>query len=737
MTRSPRRNAARALGVLAAIASIAACNVLAGIDKPRSVVDPALANGGASGSGTGGSSSGTDAGPICLHNSDCADDRVCLFQHCSFPCAEDRDCQNGARCLNTDVGQACIVANAACAGGCPSGSVCSTGTCRNSCKTVQQCLADQDCVTGICRGNDSAHETPGTMTGEAGAGGASGAAAAPGAGGAPESMPDAGTPLCTTEAELRCDGAGEATRSVCTQGQWVAADPCAHGQLCDNSSPAAACKDAMPACVGMKPGAKLCDGVTRITCGPDLVTAETHDCQDAAHCADATGSVCAACIDTEYSCDGSLLKKCNALHTGFDNDTDCGTLPCNSTLGMCTVKVCAANQFTCDAPSNTLDKCNADGTAFASQTPCHANICDAAGGQCDVCVANTALNCKDAANKTVCNADGQGTHTVKCSDESASTPVCVGIALCRQCSPGDTQCSDLHGYQTCINSGQWSTTVTPCTGQACSLGKCIGSCEPGAVGCVDKANYEKCSNLGAPGPSTSCGGNACYLNQCTGSCVPGTQSCATGATTTQPQTCADDGSVAAKGVACVLYDSICKVTSNVAACTANAAYPLGETTAFSTTTSVVTDMIFGNPVLATKNEHVAKFALIPAGTATLNCNVRMILYADDGSQTGKAGNPAALLGNTALHKVVAADVSANLITLDSTTGQISLVAGKYYWVMGDYACSTPVVASQADTSKPDLKYATVASGSVPAQFPAASTAAHLSVSQYLMVQDLP
>src|SRR5690606_20143184 len=102
---------------LAALIGALACNTLLGIESPN-IVD----------------------GEGCLLNSDCTQSaHVCLFKTCSPPCEEDKDCSEGARCLETEVGTACVRAvDASCEGAetneCPDGTTCANGSCRVACE---------------------------------------------------------------------------------------------------------------------------------------------------------------------------------------------------------------------------------------------------------------------------------------------------------------------------------------------------------------------------------------------------------------------------------------------------------------------------------------------------------------------------------------------------------------------------------------------------------------------------
>lgn len=70
------------------------------------------------------------------------------------------------------------------------------------------------------------------------------------------------------------------------------------------------------------------------------------------------------------------------------------------------------------------------------------------------------------------------------------------------CVPSATQCSG-NGFQTCSTSGVWGP-ATPCVGQACVNGTCVGSCVPGSVRCSGGI-VQTCDARGA----WSVGGVAC------------------------------------------------------------------------------------------------------------------------------------------------------------------------------------------------------------------------------------
>jgi hypothetical protein len=153
----------------------------------------------------------------CLLNSQCLRDEVCIFRTCSPPCLEDEDCANGARCLRTARGTACVTLSAARCGGensCPEGSACIDGACRNECADGGACLGDQICTPrAVCVGTDPAHDpaADGGVTADAGrdgGGGRDGGDAGP--------CIDAGAEDCFNDRDDDCDGDTDCADSQCS-----------------------------------------------------------------------------------------------------------------------------------------------------------------------------------------------------------------------------------------------------------------------------------------------------------------------------------------------------------------------------------------------------------------------------------------------------------------------------------------------------------------------------------------
>ncbi len=320
---------------------------------------------------------------------------------------------------------------------------------------------------------------------------------------------------CTGECSpgtYRCAGEASDQRESCSDDGYWAADPgatCASGSLCDRYAVTpGTCKPIVSGCEGMSPDDAVCSGLTRIVCGPDLVTSSNGDtCSSAALCQLGTGTACAVCTTGQHRCEGAQLYECNDTHTGWDIDgAPCSSAAlCNETLGQCTTQVCFANNYYCDVDDNLLH-CNPDGTGYvaADTVPCGEGLCDATdplAGECDVCFVGTYLGC-DGNSRIRCDSEGQGTTLEACG---GNFPVCIEsgdpvTSSCVECVTGDAYC-DGQELNTCVDN---SWTTDDCTdngtyGQTCRdlAGgfACIGECTVGVTRCSGN-NSELCDATG-------------------------------------------------------------------------------------------------------------------------------------------------------------------------------------------------------------------------------------------------
>ncbi|MCC6647689.1 MAG: hypothetical protein IT374_19230 [Polyangiaceae bacterium] len=294
----------------------------------------------------------------------------------------------------------------------------------------------------------------GASAGQAGAGqagasaGQAGASGKPGAGGGAIGAP------CTKEESFSCLGAAQPVVLKCTGGVWQSAIVCAEGKRCDSTAPLTQgdrCAPIVPECASQAPGAVVCKGAERVTCGPDLVTSTREVCGSPALCALGKGSSCAKCEPGTFSCDGAVLSKCDPTKLEFTPLQTCASPEqCNDASGACTSEICAPGTYYCNGELLLL--CKADGTSYNLVSGCSGGYCDAAGGQCDKCLAGTQL-CVDANTAGTCSSNGQSVFAQSCG---AATPYCVGAGVCAACR-ADTDCP---------------VPKSPCQARACVSGKC-------------------------------------------------------------------------------------------------------------------------------------------------------------------------------------------------------------------------------------------------------------------------
>lgn len=520
------------VGSLAALCFIltVACNAIVGIEDPV-IID--------AGSGE------------CLLNSDCPnEDDVCIFSTCSPPCNADRDCPEGARCLKTAAGTACVTNSAAkCTkDSCPDGSICSDGVCRNDCRADPEvCLKDQICdEDGVCRGTDPEHDQPadqgqagsdagpepsqgGSSTG--GGKSATGGKQSSGGQGGVDSEPRAGSSGrvqyggqagsgdtvelggqggssgaagslgqdCEPEGLLACVGYAATGRLRCEQGQWKPFTPCPDGTLCDNGAEEpGACATVPEECRGRQPNEAFCQDATRIECGPDLVTLSSEACASAQHCTLGTGSWCAMCLSNEHRCVDTLLQVCNSEHTGFDDVVRCTDDPCNAEAGACTTLVCLEpGALRCDG--DRLERCSEAQDGFELVEQCGEGLCDSEALECDICAADSTW-CEPPSTLVSCSADGQRESESSCS---APTPYCAG-GRCVECTEASHCAAPNDCYSPACNTGTGQCELNfKGTGSTCEGGYCNAAAQ-----CVECLQEDHCS------VSNDCYSPTCNSYQC-------------------------------------------------------------------------------------------------------------------------------------------------------------------------------------------------------------------------------
>ncbi len=185
---------------------------------------------------------------------------------------------------------------------------------------------------------------------------------------------------CSQPGALGCNGHAQKLQLLCDGSKWVSNGVCPGAQICDTrpGPTAGSCQDPAPGCVGKTPGASFCEGATRKTCGPDLITVVTRECTDEQHCKDGVGTECAkTCSPGAYRCNLDTLEMCNSAGAGYDPVKVCPPGGCDSTRKACVEcksgdKGCAGNTpRACDSTGHwkLLDPC-------VSPTPtCVSGVC--------------------------------------------------------------------------------------------------------------------------------------------------------------------------------------------------------------------------------------------------------------------------------------------------------------------------------------------------------------------------
>lgn len=484
---------------LALTTTFLGCNAIFGIEKP--IIAEGLggdANLGGNDNGETGDGGDAPTGKSCILTSECDvlnKNYICIFEICSPPCAGDRDCEAGQRCLITKDEAACVdETQSGCEKDrdCPSGNVCVSERCRIDCSADETaCLKDQICVAGTCRGQDPTHDSAEIID--------------PGA-------------KCEVEDKVTCAGVASNARLRCDGEKWVTHEACAADELCDATSDKATCRAIPDECVGRSANESFCDGAYRKTCAANLLSFDQVECDSPQHCNLGQGTKCAACLPNSYQCDDNILKKCNENSTAYEDKKDCTATgqPCSASAGDCTEYFCNPDQKRC-TEDDVLEVCNEERSAFVQLDQCDEGLCDSENFECDVCEASTAV-CTGG-QTVACSADGQTLSSNSCE---AATPYCIGAGNCVQCTQA-SHCSATNDCYDVICSGNSCVQSPKNSGASCSSsggsvctgsGACVACVAPANCPAVGECYNRTCSNNAcgqSPKPrATICsGGNVC------------------------------------------------------------------------------------------------------------------------------------------------------------------------------------------------------------------------------------
>ena len=545
-----RNVVARALGAALSAALFLGCNAILGNESEYRL---AVADAGAK---------------TCTLNSDCAKGKVCIFKTCSARCHADVDCDPGFRCLDTDPTSdpACVTsAQARCTSSeCPTGTICSAGTCRTSCDESRGCRNDQTCIGGACLGTDPSHDPKvafdggaGGSTGTGGSGGTDGGShggdASVGSGG--RQSFDAGTdasggavsdpcvgvtcngpptPECTDAATRRAyDAIGSCSAGTCSYAHndttcafgcasgECKPDPCASVQC--GTPPANTCKDTGHLTAYDTQGS--CSGGTCSYTSQTIACTCVSDACTTDPCATVTCNKppVAACTDASTRRTFDALGTCSGGSCTYGHtDTIC-SFGCSN--GACNADPCAS--ITCNSPPVAACVTSTSLRTYLSPGTCSAGICSYSSKDtsCQFGCSNGACNADPCASVTCTSAPtascqststlrkyastgtcSGGTCTYAYTDSTCTNQTCIGSGCTGTCAQGQKTCVS-NGFETCTSTGVWSAP-TACVNQACVNGACQGVCAPNPTPtqCLDTNTPQYCDAAGQYAPATDCSG---------------------------------------------------------------------------------------------------------------------------------------------------------------------------------------------------------------------------------------
>jgi sulfatase modifying factor 1 len=164
-----------------------------------------------------------------------------------------------------------------------------------------------------------------------------------------------GEPCCKAN-ELACADHAQKLVLICEPKSltWGVATVCSGNLLCDTTvgGKQGSCQEPVGLCIGKQPGAKVCDGLKSVQCGPDLVTSTETTCQYACVAGECTG----VCAPGSKQCSGNLLQTCSA-----SGQWDAGTA-CTSPTPVCSAGQCIAASTAGPSCTGLAATCGASGT---------------------------------------------------------------------------------------------------------------------------------------------------------------------------------------------------------------------------------------------------------------------------------------------------------------------------------------------------------------------------------------
>jgi formylglycine-generating enzyme required for sulfatase activity len=156
---------------------------------------------------------------------------------------------------------------------------------------------------------------------------------------------------CPVKGALACAEGSKKSKLVCgPENTWASNGTCDGATVCDTTADPGTCKEVVAECVGKSAGDVFCTGVTRVACGPDLVTTEVVEtCPYVCSAGKCTG-VCVPLTDKQ--CAGNQPQSCDASGAWQDGAACSAQMPaCNA--GACGVAPsCSGLASTCGPSGN-------------------------------------------------------------------------------------------------------------------------------------------------------------------------------------------------------------------------------------------------------------------------------------------------------------------------------------------------------------------------------------------------
>ncbi|MDX2052565.1 MAG: formylglycine-generating enzyme family protein [Polyangiaceae bacterium] len=180
---------------------------------------------------------------------------------------------------------------------------------------------------------------------------------------------------CATGA-YACAGHAQRQQIACVNGVWAPNGTCPVGQYCDSRAGAdvGACAPIVAACVDAV-GNTFCDALSRVACGPDLVS--THKLEECVSQACVAGECTGVCTPGAKKCSGNAAQTCD------DNGAWAPPIACVNQActgdGLCS-GVCTPGTKKC-SDGSSAQTCDSTGASWGTATACpdSAPACTGAG----------------------------------------------------------------------------------------------------------------------------------------------------------------------------------------------------------------------------------------------------------------------------------------------------------------------------------------------------------------------